>query len=61
MSGDSLFCGSVGRTDFPGGSMSDLIRSLKEKVMVLPASVKVFPGHNDMTTIEQETYYNPYF
>ncbi len=41
--------------------MSDLIRSLKEKVMVLPASVKVFPGHNDMTTIEQETYYNPYF
>lgn len=61
MSGDSLFSGSVGRTDFPGGSMSELIRSLREKVMVLPPSVKVFPGHDDMTTIEQETYYNPYF
>ena len=39
-SGDTLFCGSVGRTDFPGGSMSEIVRSIKEKVMVLPDDTK---------------------
>lgn len=60
VSGDSLFCGSVGRTDFPGGSMSSLVRSLKEKVMVLPRDTQVLPGHMMRTTIGQEYEYNPY-
>ncbi|MBO5486839.1 MAG: MBL fold metallo-hydrolase, partial [Eubacterium sp.] len=50
-SGDTLFCQSVGRTDFPGGSMSQIVRSIKEKLMALPDEVKVFPGHMDVTTI----------
>ena len=59
-SGDTLFCTSVGRTDFPGGSMSDIIRSIKEKLMTLPDRTTVYPGHNDVTTIENERMYNPY-
>ncbi len=60
-SGDSLFCGSIGRTDFPKGSMSDLIRGVKDKLLVLPDYVNVYPGHNEMTTIGDEKCYNPYF
>ena len=60
-SGDSLFCGSIGRTEFPKGSMSDLVRSVKDKLLVLPDYVKVYPGHDMETTIEQEKTYNPYF
>ena len=59
-SGDTLFCTSVGRTDFKGGSSSDLIRSIKEKLMVLPDRTTVYPGHNDVTSIENERMYNPY-
>lgn len=59
-SGDSLFCQSIGRTDFPRGSMSDLIRSVKEKLLVLPDYVNVYPGHNELTTIGDEKCYNPY-
>lgn len=51
-SGDTLFCTSVGRTDFPGGSMSDIVRSIREKLMTLPDRTTVYPGHNDVTTIE---------
>lgn len=58
--GDSLFCGSIGRTDFKGGSMSDLVRTVKEKIMTLPERTEVYPGHNDTTTIENERMYNPY-
>ena len=58
--GDSLFCGSIGRTDFKKGSMSDLVRSVKEKLLTLPENTDVFPGHNDFTTIENERMYNPY-
>lgn len=50
-SGDTLFCGSVGRTDFPGGSMSEIVRSIKEKVMVLPDDTKVYPGHGEGTSV----------
>ncbi len=60
ISGDSLFCGSVGRTDFPGGSMSALVRSLREKVLTLPRDVEVYPGHMSRTTIGREIDYNPY-
>lgn len=59
-SGDTLFCGSIGRTDFPGGSLSELVRSVKEKLLVLPGDVKVYPGHEEMTTIGHEKKYNPY-
>lgn len=59
-SGDTLFCGSVGRTDFPGGSMSKLISSIQNKLMVLDDSVKVFPGHESPSTIGRERKNNPY-
>lgn len=59
-SGDTLFLESVGRTDFEGGSMSALVRSIREKLMVLPEKTVVYPGHGDLTTIENERMYNPY-
>jgi glyoxylase-like metal-dependent hydrolase (beta-lactamase superfamily II) len=59
-SGDTLFQMSVGRTDFKGGSMSDIVRAIKEKLMVLPDRTVVYPGHGDETTIETERMYNPY-
>lgn len=58
--GDTLFYGSVGRTDFPTGSMSQLIHSIQEKLMVLPDDVMVYPGHESRTTIGQERADNPY-
>ena len=58
--GDTLFAGSVGRTDFPGGSMSDLIRGIKDKIMTLPTDINLLPGHEGPTTIEEERMYNPY-
>lgn len=60
ISGDTLFQESVGRTDFPTGSMSTLVRSIKEKLMVLPEEVKVYPGHGESTTIGHEKAYNPF-
>lgn len=60
ISGDTLFLESTGRTDFPTGSTSAIIRSIKEKLFVLPDDVKVYPGHNDATTIEHEKKYNPF-
>lgn len=60
ISGDTLFQESVGRTDFPTGSMSTLVRSIKDKLMVLPEEVKVYPGHGESTTIGHEKAYNPF-
>lgn len=59
-SGDTLFCQSVGRTDFPRGSMSELVRSIKEKLLPLPDDVKVYPGHMGTTTIGMERMGNPF-
>lgn len=60
VSGDTLFAESVGRTDFPTGSMSSIVRSIREKLYVLPGETKVYPGHGDSTTIEHEMQYNPF-
>lgn len=60
LSGDTLFECSIGRTDFPTGSLSRLVRSVKEKLFVLPEEVRVFPGHGDSTTIGTEKRYNPF-
>ncbi len=60
-SGDTLFNGSVGRTDFAGGSMSKLIASIEQKLFTLPEDVEVFPGHEASTTIGFEKKFNPYF
>lgn len=59
-SGDTLFCQSVGRTDLPGGSMSRIVHSIQEKLMVLPEQTEVYPGHMDTTSIGQERMWNPY-
>ena len=59
-SGDTLFCGSVGRTDFPGGSMSAIVRSIKDKIMVLPDDTKVYPGHGEGTSVGYERVNNPF-
>ncbi|MCH5344802.1 MAG: MBL fold metallo-hydrolase [Acetatifactor sp.] len=58
--GDTLFLESVGRTDFPTGSMGTLVRSVKEKLFVLPDETKVYPGHGDSSTIGHEKKYNPF-
>ncbi len=59
LSGDTLFAGSVGRTDFPGGSMSKMLESLR-KLMELPEQTLVIPGHGPHTTIGREKTSNPY-
>lgn len=59
-SGDTLFAGSVGRSDFPGSSGSDLIRSIREKLLPLPDDTRVYPGHMGETTIGQERGFNPF-
>ena len=60
ISGDTLFEESVGRTDLPTGSMSEIVRSIKEKLFTLPDTVKVYPGHGGMTDIGHEKKYNPF-
>lgn len=59
-SGDTLFLESIGRTDFPGGSHSEIVRSIRERLLVLPEDTIVYPGHMDETTIEHEKQHNPY-
>lgn len=60
VSGDTLFQDSVGRTDLPTGNMGTLVRSIREKLFVLPEEVKVYPGHGEVTTIGHEKQYNPF-
>lgn len=59
-SGDTLFRASVGRTDLPTGSMGALVRSVKEKILVLPDETRVYPGHMEETTVGYEKQYNPF-
>lgn len=59
-SGDTLFYGSVGRTDFPGGSTAQIVQSLHKLVDSLPVETEVYPGHDASTTIGYEKRYNPF-
>ena len=59
-SGDQLFAGSIGRTDFPYGSHQALMASMEEKIMVLPDETRVLPGHGPETTIGRERTGNPF-
>jgi len=60
IAGDTLFSGSIGRTDLPGGSMQKIINSLHEKVLALPDETLVVPGHGPLTTIGKERASNPF-
>jgi glyoxylase-like metal-dependent hydrolase (beta-lactamase superfamily II) len=60
LSGDTLFCGGVGRTDLPGGSFKDLEKSIKQKILTLDESLLVLPGHGPFTTVGQEKNSNPF-
>jgi len=59
--GDLIFHGSVGRTDFPGGSHDILIASVREKIFTLAAETILYPGHGPDTSVERERLHNPYF
>ncbi len=59
--GDTLFAGSIGRTDFPGGDYDLLISGVRNRLFVLGDDVQVFPGHGPDTTIGYEKKYNPFF
>lgn len=61
LSGDSLFQGSIGRTDFPGGDGQLLISQLRNRILTLPETVRVLPGHGPATFVGDEKRSNPYF
>ncbi len=58
--GDTLFANSVGRTDIPGGNMTQLIKGIKENLFSLPDETVVYPGHGPVTTIREEKAHNPF-
>ncbi|WP_037325500.1 MBL fold metallo-hydrolase [Anaerovibrio sp. RM50] len=60
-SGDTLFAGSVGRTDFPGGSTEEILNSIRNRLAKVPSATKVFPGHGPASTMEIERETNPFF
>lgn len=60
-SGDSLFRGSIGRCDLPGGNEAQLLTALRSKILTLPETTNVYPGHGPTTTIGRERSSNPFF
>ena len=60
LAGDTLFAGSIGRTDLWGGSLEDILRSIHQKLLVLPEDTRVYPGHGGTTTIGEERHSNPF-
>ena len=58
--GDALFCGSIGRSDFPGGNYKELIHSITDKLMTLDDNTIVYPGHGPASTIGRERLTNPF-
>lgn len=59
-SGDTLFAGSIGRYDLPGGSLEEIMNSIRNKMLTLPDHLKVYPGHGPITTIGEERRSNPF-
>ena len=59
-SGDTLFAGSVGRSDFPGGDGAQLVQSIREKLFSLEGEYRVLPGHEEETSLNWERAHNPY-
>ena len=59
-SGDTLFAGTIGRTDLPGGDSQQIIRSLRDRLLPLPEMTRVIPGHGRATTIAEERAVNPF-
>ncbi len=59
--GDSLFAGSIGRTDLPGGDADLLLKSIREKILILEDETKIYPGHGPFTTVGLEKTNNPFF
>ena len=59
--GDTLFAGSIGRTDFPGGDYEGLLENVRTKIFTLGDDVRVYPGHGPETTVGHERQYNPFF
>ncbi|GFK95918.1 Hydroxyacylglutathione hydrolase GloC [Fundidesulfovibrio magnetotacticus] len=59
--GDVLFYRSIGRTDFPGGSLDTLLEAVRSKLFTLPGETVLYPGHGPETTVTQEKLHNPYF
>lgn len=57
---DALFADSVGRTDFPGGNTTELLQSIKARILTLPDQTTVYPGHGPPTTVAQEKAHNPF-
>jgi len=60
LAGDTLFAGSIGRTDLPGGDGRQILRSLRDRLLVLPDATRVLPGHGVETTIGEERQSNPF-
>ena len=58
--GDTLFASSIGRTDFAGGDFDTIIKSIKDKLMVLPDETTVLPGHGSESSIGREKIHNPF-
>jgi glyoxylase-like metal-dependent hydrolase (beta-lactamase superfamily II) len=60
IAGDTLFSGSIGRTDLPGGNSRKILHSIQSRLMALPEQTKVLPGHGPSTTIGEERNSNPF-
>jgi len=58
--GDTLFANSIGRSDLPGGSSEELLRSIKERLLPLGDNIRIFPGHGPGSTIKEERLHNPF-